>query len=147
LLHPSISPDDHSPHPRLHRSGDDVLRGCQGLNMSRMLAPAFVAQHRTIVRERQLPDHVLDCRLVGMVAQRLGQWSVMKRCGVVSCLLSCSGSDAMAANRHDGPPRNISQLPRPTLPTGSSTLELRRFIVPIHPVCNYIVDPPSDARS
>jgi hypothetical protein len=65
MLHPSISPAGNPPHPRLHRSGDDVRRGCQGLNMSRLLTPASVAQHRTTVRGRQLPTHVLGCRLGG----------------------------------------------------------------------------------
>lgn len=107
-----------------------------------MLALASVTQHRTTVREQQRQQHVLDCRLGGVVTQRFAQCSVMKRCGVVSCLLSSCGSESMTVDRRNGPPRNITQCPRLTLPGRSSNLEVRRFIVPIRPVRNYIVDPP-----
>ena len=128
-----MPPGLNSPHPRHRRSRDDVFHSCQNLRIINVdTSNPLQSTGRLSVSD----SCQSTCWLAAwgwMVTQWLAQRSIMKRCGVVSCLLSSSGSGARAADCHDGPPRNISPASPANVTNGISSPQDRRFIVSIVP--------------
>lgn len=134
-----MPPGLNSPHPRHRRSRDDVFHSCQNLRIINVDTsnPLHSTGRLSVSDSCQS-----TCWLAAwgwMVTQWLAQRSIMRRCGVVSCLLSSAGLEVRAADCHNGPPRGTSHLPRSISPTGSPIIKIRTFHRAYRPVVDSIM--------